>query len=233
MHIIIKSVIITLIVLCSWCSRVTAQSRATDNYYYLESQRKQFYFGVGLDINSSNYRLQQSSYFLQNDDIKVVEGKSKGGLSLRFISNIKMGNFFDLRFTPGFSYMNKTFLYNDKSDINIESVNIDLPFYVRYKSLPFMDKRVFLISGIKYTYDVASSINDRKSETLIQLSPHDFQWEVGVGMQFFYPYFIFSPEIKFGRGFGNLLIYNGALDEAKVLENVIPQVFTLSFNFEG
>ncbi len=210
-----------------------SQKRATDNYYYQTYQNKAFYFGFGVDINSSAYRLQQSSDFLGNENTKMVEGKNKGGLGLRFISNLKMGEFFDLRFNPGLSYMNKSFVYNDLQEKTIESVYVDLPFYIRYKSKAYHDKKVFLITGLKYTYDVASNSNARKAETLIRVSPHDFQWEVGVGMQFFYPYFIFSPEIKFGRGLGNLLLYNNSLNESKVLENVVSQVFTLSFNFEG
>ncbi|MFN8339500.1 MAG: hypothetical protein U0T36_10840 [Saprospiraceae bacterium] len=65
------------------------------------------------------------------------------------------------------------------------------------------------------------------------MAPHDFQYEVGVGIQMFYPYFIFSPEIKFSRGLGNILIYDPSRNEARILENVVSQIFTISFNFEG
>jgi len=144
-----------------------------------------------------------------------------------------MGEYFDLRLTPGFAFSYRSFIFNNKQEKQVESVFFDIPFYLRYKSMPYKDKRVFAIGGLKYSYDVASNSNARKSETLIKISPHDFQWEVGVGMQFFYPYFIFSPEIKFARGLGNVLIYNGALEESKVLENVVSQVFTITLNFEG
>ncbi len=210
-----------------------AQSSSRDNYNYQEFQRKSYYFGMAFGSNFSGYRINQSQFFIGNDSIRITEGKTKGGFNLNMITNLKMGEFFDLRFTPGFAFSYKSFIFNDKTEKRVESVFFEMPFYVRYKSMPYKDKRVFLIGGLKYAFDVASNSGARKAETLIRISPHDFQWEVGVGMQFFYPYFIFSPEIKFGRGLGNILIYNSALNESKVLENVVSQVFTISFNFEG
>ena len=88
---------------------------------------------------------------------------------------------------------------------------------------------------MKYSYDVASNSRVRKdqSKTLVQISPHDFAIEVGAGMQFFFPFFIFSPEIKFSQGLGNILIYNNALEQSRVLEKILSRTFTISLHFEG
>lgn len=212
---------------------LSSQISARDNYNFLDFQRKRIYFGFGMDTNAAGFRINKSTFFIGNEEFTIVEGKQKLGVNLHFITNLKFGQFFDLRFTPGFSYNNRSFIFNNKSQNRIESTFIDVPFAIRYKSLPYKDKRVYVSGGMKYQYDLSNQSTARKSETLIKISPHDFQWEVGVGMQFFYPYFIFSPEIKYSRGLGNILIYNGSLDEARLLENVVSQTFTLSFNFEG
>jgi hypothetical protein len=57
--------------------------------------------------------------------------------------------------------------------------------------------------------------------------------EYGAGIQFYLPYFIFSPEIKFSHGIGNVLLYNRSLQESTVLEKLLSRGFTLSFHFEG
>jgi len=90
---------------------------------------------------------------------------------------------------------------------------------------------MFVLAGLKYSYDVQTNSKSRKS--LIKVSPHDFQYEVGLGIQMFYPFFIFSPEIKFSRGLSNLIIYENNKIESRVLDNVTSQIFTISFNFEG
>ena len=83
------------------------------------------------------------------------------------------------------------------------------------------------------THDVANNSRARQAKELIKISPHDFQLEVGLGIQFFFQYFIFAPEIKFSQGLGNTLIYNNELNESRVLEKVLSRAFTISFVFEG
>jgi Outer membrane protein beta-barrel domain len=199
----------------------------------LDFQGKAYYFGMAFGTNSCGYRLNQSKYFIGNDSIQIAEGKRKGGFNIHMIANLKMGEYFDFRFLPGFAFSYRSFVFNEVKENQVESVFFEMPFSVRYKSAPYKDKRVFVTGGLKYNYDIASNSKSRQANTLIKISPHDFQWEVGAGMQFFYPFFIFSPEIKYSRGLGNILIYNGSLNESRVLENVQSQIFTLTFNFEG
>ena len=52
-------------------------------------------------------------------------------------------------------------------------------------------------------------------------------------MQFYLPYFIFSPEIKFSHGLNNILIYDNKLPESTIIEKLFTKAFTLSFHFEG
>jgi len=94
---------------------------------------------------------------------------------------------------------------------------------------------MFLLTGIKYNIDVASNSRAQKDKAkfLVQVSPHDFAVEVGAGVQFFFPYFIFSPEIKFSQGIGNVHIYKDELIESSILDNVQSRMISISFNFEG
>nr|HMU03891.1 outer membrane beta-barrel protein [Saprospiraceae bacterium] len=137
----------------------------------------------------------------------------------------------------GFSFAQRGIQFtpvNNESAVierKLESVFFELPFHIRFKSEPYKDKRVFVVAGLKYSYDVQT--NSKSRQSLIKIAPHDFQYEVGLGIQMFYPYFIFSPEIKFSRGLGNILLYDRSQNEARVLENVVSQIFTISFNFEG
>ena len=213
-----------------------AQIGGKDNYNFRDFNRKSYYFGINIGFNSSGYKLQQSGFFINNDSIKVTEGKSEVGVNMHMVTNLKLGEYFDFRFLPGFSIAQRGLEFTSVSDSKvierkIESVFFELPFHIRFKSEPYKDKRMFVVAGLKYSYDVQTNSKSRKS--LIRIAPHDFQYEVGVGMQMFYPYFIFSPEIKFSRGLGNILIYDKSQNEARVLENVVSQIFTISFNFEG
>lgn len=235
LHISSKKIILGLIFLLT-ASWLHAQLRGTGNYNFTEFNRKSYYFGINIGFNNSGYKLQQSGFFINNDSIRVTEGSSEIGVNMHMVTNLKIGDYFDFRFLPGFSFAQRGFEYTPVADgktytRKVESVFFELPFHLRFKSDPYKDKRMFVVAGLKYSYDVQSNSKSRKS--LIKIAPHDFQYEVGVGMQMFYPYFIFSPEIKFSRGLGNILLYDRTKNEARILENVVSQIFTISFNFEG
>jgi hypothetical protein len=230
-----KKVIFHIVAFCLMSTSIFGQG-GNDNYYFKSYNRKSYYFGINLGLNNSGYKLNQSSFLIKNDSVRVVEGASDIGLNINMITNLKLGEHFDFRFMPGLSFAPRGIEYSrvDTTIVatrTIEAVYFEMPFQVRFKSQPYKDKRVFVTAGLKYGYDVQSNSKSRKSQ--IRMAPHDFQYEVGVGIQMFYPYFIFSPEIKFSRGLGNLLIYDKGLNEARVLEKVTSQIFTLSFNFEG
>ena len=200
---------------------------------YQEYSSKEYYFGISLGFNSSRHRVFHSKEFIGNPDIITALGVPGPGFNVHGIVNYKFGEYFDFRVLPGFTFATRYLDFNTSNRTTIESIFVELPFHIRYKSAPYKDKRAFVIAGINYAYDVASNSETRQAEDFIKISPHDFQAEVGFGMQFFLPYFIFSPEIKFSRGITNTLLYNNQIIESTVLEKLTSQVFTLSFHFEG
>ncbi len=209
------------------------------NPNFLDFNQKPYYFGITLGINSSNFKPFRSKQFLMSDSIQTVESVTGPGFNLGIVTNLKMGDYFDFRFLPTLSFAERNINYDkasrfrDFSRRTVESVFVEMPFQVRYKSAPFHDKRVFVIAGVKYSFDVASDSRSKQAETLVRISPSDFQLEYGAGLQFFFPFFIFSPELKISQGIGNTLIYNPALQESTVLEKLLSRTFTISLHFEG
>ncbi len=232
-----KGLIILLILFVGFS--INGQNIAKGNYNFMDFQKKDYYFGISLGINNSAYQVNRSSNFATNDSINIVNGVFKPGFNLNIITNLKIGQYFDFRFLPGFAFTDRKieFLNAENEQINkqIESVFLEIPFLLRFKSAPYKDKRLFIVGGVKYAYDVASNsrANKEKAQFLLQVSPHDYQVEVGAGVQFFFPYFIFSPEIKFSQGIGNVHIYKDELNESRILETVLSRVLSISFNFEG
>jgi hypothetical protein len=155
------------------------------------------------------------------------------------VSNLKIGEYFDIRFLPTLSFVERNIRYSPAGDAGriisrpIESVLVELPFQVRYKSAPYHDCRLFVIAGVKYSFDVASDSRTRQSSSLVKIAPTDFQLEYGAGVQFFFPYFIFSPELKISQGLNNILIFNDRLEQSNVIEKVLSRCLTISLHFEG
>ncbi len=215
--------------------QLNAQIRGTFNY--LDFASKPYYFGITLAYNSSNYRVVHSNAFILNDSIRTAESTVGPGFNLGIVTNLKIGRYFDFRFLPTLSFTDRNLQYittTDRTvDQRIESVYVELPFHVRYKSEPYKDLRMFVVGGVKYSFDVASKSRSRQAADIVKIAPTDFTAEFGVGLQFFFPYFIFSPELKVSYGLSNSLIYDNNLEFSTVLDKVMPRTITLSFHFEG
>ena len=225
-----------LVALLLACASARAQIGG-DNYNYLEFQKKPYYFGITVGYNASDYKVFLSEEFLRSESIFLTRVDRKPGLDLKVVTNLKVGEYLDVRFLPGLAFAGRDIVYVDDDDQEVErsvsSVFAEFPVQVRYKSAPWKDIRMFVLGGVKYSYDVASDSRAKESDDLVRFSPSDFQLEVGGGMQFFFPYFIFSPEVKFSHGLGNVLLYDRDLEQANVLDKVISRALTISLHFEG
>jgi hypothetical protein len=232
-HQILKSLLIALLLLGGLAPHASAQFNQGSNLNYNDFQSKPYYFGITLGYNQSDFRIYHSKNFIRNDSF------AGPGFNLGIVSNLKIGEFFDLRFLPTLSFIERNIRYTPKGEQGriltrpIESVLVEMPFHVRYKSAVYHDFRLFVIGGVKYSFDVASDSRTRQAAGLVKIAPTDFQVEYGAGIQFFFPYFIFSPEIKISQGLNNVLIYNDRLEQSTVLEKVLSRAFTLSIHFEG
>ena len=208
------------------------------NQNFQEFQSKPYYFGITLGTTNSRYKVFHGENFTNGSEtIAVAEGLRAPGFNVQVITNLKIGDYFDFRFLPGFSFVERAIelknFAGDPRQRRIDSVFAEAPFLVRYKSAPYKDKRAFVVAGIKYSYDVLNNSASEETENLINISPHDFQIEIGAGLQMFFPYFIFSPEIKFSQGIGNILISNNQSEDARIIEKILSRILTISFHFEG
>ena len=209
------------------------------NYNFLGFEQKPYYFGITLAYNTSNFKIHHSRNFILNDSINTAESITGPGFNLGIVSNLKVGQYFDFRFLPTLSFAEKNIEYSSTDAVTaqyrrkIESVLVELPFHLRYKSAPYNDKRMFVIAGIKYSFDVASDSRARQANELVKISPTDFAFEIGAGIQMFFPYFIFSPEIKLSHGLGNILIFDDDLNQSRVIEKILSRALTISLHFEG
>ncbi len=213
-----------------------AQQR--QNYNFNQFQDRPYYFGIALGYSSSNFKISHSTDFIQNEKYRLTEAINGPGFEIGVIGNLKFGEYFDFRMVPTFVFTERTIEYSpvNGGDIHtesLESVFVEVPFLLRFKSHPYRDKRFYVIAGVKYNYDLQNNSRTRQAENLIQISPHDYQAVAGFGVQIFLPYFILSPQITFSHGLSNSLIINKSLEEASVLEKILSRTISFSILFEG
>ncbi len=241
LHILRKEISLFIAIGALCCALLPFQAKAQrhlESLNYEGFKDKPYYFGLALGYAHNDYRLSRSDDFILNDEYKITRTIAGPGFTIGVIGNLKIGNDFDVRFVPGFSFSGRDieFISATSGDLmkeNIESTFLELPFMVRYKSKPYADMRLFLMAGVKYTYDISYYSRLREEQNLITISPHDYLVEAGFGVQFFFPYFILSPEIKFSQGIDNVLIFDRNINRSQIFEQITTRTISFSLNFEG
>ncbi len=198
------------------------------------------HFGFALGFNSADFVVKKVRDFNLLDSVYSVESSSSIGLNLTILANLRIGNYFDLRFLPTLSFAQRnldyTLLYNDSTPLaktkKVESTYLEFPLELKYKSKRVNNYRAYVIAGFKYGIDMVSQAKVKAEDPdVIKLSRQDYGYEIGFGFDFYMTYFKFSPEIKMYTGMKNLIIPENTIFSSPI-EALYSKTFTVSFTFE-
>jgi hypothetical protein len=215
-----------------------AQHEGPKNQPKFDYQKIHFGFTLGLNISDFNVNLIPD--FKYHDSVYTVVSEAIAGLNLGIVSNLRLGEYFDLRFIPSLAFsqrnLNYTINYMDTARIpvikTIESNYLEFPFDLKFKSKRIRNYRVYVLAGFKYSIDMISQVSvEAKDKDIVKLNRRDYGYEIGLGFDFYMPYFKFSPEIKMYHGLNNLLVQDGKAF-SRPLDALFSKTFVISFNFE-
>jgi len=201
--------------------------------------QKKIHFGFTLGINKYDFTIKHHKNFSTFDSIFVIESVPEYGFNVGIISNLRLGEYWDFRFIPQLSFGDRNleyrYRYNQDTIVGlkkIESTIVEFPFYFKYKSERLQNGRAYLLGGLKYTYDMASQEKKKDADLeLIKIKRHDYMVEIGFGMDFYFQYFKFAPEIKFSFGYKDLLDRDNPFFTDPI-QRLTGKVWMVSFMFE-
>jgi len=90
-----------------------------------------------------------------------------------------------------------------------------------------------MLGGGKVDFDLASNARARKAEELVKIEKLDYGIEAGIGFNFYFESFIFSPEIKISNGLGNIHSRDDQLKYSSVLDKMQSRMIVFSIHLEG
>src|SRR6185369_12134859 len=146
--------------------------------------KRSFHFGISLALNFSNYKITLDSNFYEQNEILEAHAVTDPGFSLGILSSMHLSRSFELRFIPDLAFADRSIQYKlsttDTIPIKrIESVYLEFPFNLKYRSRPYHDFRMYVIAGFKYNIDMQSNASARLAENLIKVYRNDFAIEYG------------------------------------------------------
>lgn len=202
-----------------------------------EHDQKAYYFGITFGANYSTFRINNTQSFAEHDTFKSIQPGSGPGFNLGIMGNLRLTKFIDLRFIPALIFAEKKLTLVDMNDVvtktSLESIYMQLPLQLKFKSDRINNFRFYGLLGGKFDYDLASNARSRRQDELLRVKAIDVGAEVGIGFEFFYPNFIFSPEIKLSQGFINSQFKDPDIPLSNTIDAIRTRMIVFSIHLEG
>lgn len=198
------------------------------------------HFGFTIGSCFSNFKWDASNEWYHQDSISKIHMSTYPGFCLGAVSDLHIGRRFNLRLIPTLVLAQRSAYYqilktNSNVKKNVETAMIEAPLLFAFHSDRPANARCYVIGGVKYGYDLAADAGSNRNPYNPQLflQPSNFSYEFGIGLDRFFEYFKFSPEIKLSKGMNNVLSnYNGDVFNS-VFEKFRSNFIFISFYFEG
>lgn len=203
---------------------------------------KPYYFGITVGINMARFQTELHPRFLESDSVFVAEPVNSGGFTLGLSATARLSNRFQLRFNPQLMFIERSIYYKLKypdidnlTEVNkkVESVIMSFPFQIKFQSDRIGNFRVYTLAGFKADIDMASNARAKRAEELVKIEKYDFGPEFGIGFNFFFESFIFSPEIKISNGLRNIHARDENLRFSNVFDKIQSRMIVFTIHLEG
>jgi hypothetical protein len=168
-------------------------------------------YGFSIGLHTSSYQVKYSDLFITKkyDTISSVLPQFIPGFSLGFLVNYRLNEFFDIRLMPkaGFYSHYLTYNYTNRTTQSqrVETTLVEFPILVKFKSMRRGNVRMYMIGGITPAIEASGKNDIGNSSGAIPILKRNVSLDAGIGFDFYFPLFKFSPELRFSRGIVDML----------------------------
>jgi len=198
-----------LTLLCLLATTGQAQTRTIQNRPYTDLRRLHFGVLVGLhlqDIDLKNVGPQQITFEDGSTTEKTIvcdNDRWNAGFSVGVLGDLRLGKHFNLRFTPTMHFGAKHLTFRNLTDVDelghpievtqdMKNTYLSLPVDLKFSAERWNNYRPYLMAGINPMLNLTS-----KNQEYLQLKKSDLFLEIGLGCDFYLPFFKLIPELKF------------------------------------
>ena len=178
-------------------------------------QKSRIYYGFYLGFNSYDFKID---YKEVTPDILV---KKNTGFNVGIVADLKLQEYINLRFEPGLYYTKRDLNYPSDFFLNsgveftpsaklreVNSTYIHFPLLLKFSSLRTGNIRPYALGGLSATLNLSSNSKslDDNFQDRFRVKAWTPNYELGLGIDIFSEYFIFSPSIRGVFGINDELI---------------------------
>jgi hypothetical protein len=201
-----KKLILLLLLIGTF--QAEAQMFGKDPMINLENWDKQrVYWGYYLGMNYYDFKFE---YEQPGKDILVDNGI---GFNVGLIGNLRLTEYFDLRFEPGLLFNQRNLTFSELSNENdrlreVKSTYLHFPLLLKFSSKRTGNIRPFIIGGLSTALNLSSNVDNQQdnSNNVFRMAKWTNFYEVGLGVDLYLEYFKFTPSLRGVFSFNDELI---------------------------
>lgn len=183
------------------------------------------------------------------DELNAISSPTSPGFGIGFVLNTNLHKNIDMRFTPSLVFNDRLvrydyiptasdpmFTHERTVEKKVQATMVDFPVGFKVKSDRLMNFRAYMLGGLKYSVDLASSkktndVNASSIDKLLKNKKGFLSYEAGLGFDIYFEYFKMSPEVKVSYSFNDILKHD-INPYASPIEKAKLRHFTFSLFFE-
>lgn len=208
-----------------------AQERKIQNRPFLDDRVWHYGFLVGFNIQDLRLANNGTAYVNQDHNVEYWYAdvpEYTPGFSVGVLGELKANDWLSVRIIPTMHFGDKKVTFKEQRsgkivEQYIKSTYLSVPFDLKISASRFNNYRPYVVTGLAPTVDLTVK---KGKELLVKKT--DVMFEIGMGLDLYYPFFKMIPELKFCFGLNNiidnnrtdlkdasLLKYSDALDKAQ------------------
>ena len=187
--------------------------RKVQNKPYIDLRPLHFGISIGLNLQDVTFR-NVGPQLIDDGTSRTIlcdDDTWNPGFSVGVLADLRLSEHFSLRFTPQMHFGSKHLVFRDLDDLNdsgyprestqdMKNTYLAVPVDIKFSALRFNNYRPYLVGGISPMLNLTG-----KNQDFIQLKRFDTMLELGMGCDFYLPFFKLIPEVKFCYGLTNNL----------------------------
>ena len=215
-----------------------AQERKVQNKPYIDYRRLHYGFFVGTHLQDMEF--VNNGFVTENGESWYADiADYNPGLSVGVLADLRLGEHFSLRAMPTMHFGQNNIIFREqnsgeKSRQQVKTTYIALPLHVKFSAERFNNYRPYITAGISPMINLTV-----KKQKQLLLKKFDLMVEVGMGCDFYLPFFKLIPEIKFAFSLLDVLekdrkdlLDANYMKFTQSVDKVTSKMIILSFYFE-
>lgn len=197
--------------------------------------RKRFFWGIAFAATNAKMKIElDPSFWYRTDSIQSIRPIGQVGGGFGGSVAMRMGKYWELKMLTMLQLHQRSLQYTWQHtpgpNIKIETISMDVPITLKYRSSMPNNTRMYVLAGLRYSHDFQSNedvpIGDTKP--LVAIKKNTYYYEIGAGFEFRLDFVDLSIEFKLSNGINNALVrvpnsyYSGSL------RAIYPRLFSIS-----